>query len=138
MNDKDELILNVSSILLSGNNYRLRSSQYLTIWTHKRLQISKVWRRISLCIKSIKKPKVNLWKSHDLIEANAKVMSGLNGTQLQFTSAIIQNEKDHQVTLEATEKSAEEQNEMLLKSREILNNFRKRNYGSDVLFCIFL
>jgi hypothetical protein len=33
MSDKDEPILNVSSILVSGNDYRLRSSQYLTIWT---------------------------------------------------------------------------------------------------------
>jgi len=30
---KDELILNVPSILLSGNDYRLISSQYLTTWT---------------------------------------------------------------------------------------------------------
>jgi hypothetical protein len=30
---KDELILNVPSILLSGKDYRLISSQYLTTWT---------------------------------------------------------------------------------------------------------
>jgi hypothetical protein len=29
MNGKDEWILNVSSILLSGNDYRLRSIQYI-------------------------------------------------------------------------------------------------------------